>query len=619
MRRLVAIAASVVCVVGAWSAPRAASWSRVETPHFIVSGDAPAGAVQQVAFLLEIGREVFGGVLRGTHDRALLPPFVVVFDSDRAFDEYKPRVGDHSAPIAGYLVREPFAPCIALRVDRSRETYRTIFHEYAHLLFDAPGMPLWLSEGMAEYYSTATLNFDRRRVLLGAPVPPHLTRLSHGLMPLRELLATTRQARIWDTDAGATFYAESWALVHLLMRGAPGRGGEIGTLFDALARGADGTAAFERAVGPVPVVERELLDYLRNGMAPPEEVVLPTRVLAQPSPPRSMSDAEVDATLGRLLFCLDRDDDASARLEAALRLAPSLTEAHVTLGLLRLRQGRPADALEPLRAANAREPGNLLVAYDFALAALRAHDEQRPSPLDEGYAALARTLPAAGRPEMLGLLGTIAGRLGRLDDAERLLRRTLDESARQRRTELELADVCLRLGKFDEARGILSHLATQPDDAVAQRRGWLAMAEARNHLRSELAEAAGLPGPGPDRGIERTGTFPSPPAFRAPRGLEQRRAGLLDGFECTDRGITARVTSAGGPLRLTADGFGEVEVISYRADRERQVVCGPRPGREPVLVTWTPGAAIAPPRGATPTDGRLVAVEFLPADLGPDR
>ena len=41
-------------------------------------------------------------------------------------------------------------------MESATEVLRTIFHEYVHLVIDnvSDGMPLWLNEGLAEYYST---------------------------------------------------------------------------------------------------------------------------------------------------------------------------------------------------------------------------------------------------------------------------------------------------------------------------------------------------------------------------------------------------------------------------------------------------------------------------------
>jgi tetratricopeptide (TPR) repeat protein len=585
-------------------------WSRVDAPHFTVSGDASPENVRHVASLLEMFREVFARVLPGARDRALVPPFVIVFGSDKAFTPYKPVYGGKPAPVGGYVIREPLAPCMALWLDRSGESYRTIFHEYAHVIFDAPRVPLWLSEGVADYYSTATLHRDRLRVLLGAPVPTHLAQLSRAFVPVDQLVSTSRSAKIWDTEAGRTFYAESWALVHYLVRGTAARGAQIARFLEELASGEDEAAAFARTIGPPRAIDAELRRYLRNGMASPEEIALPAQVDIEPLRARPMTEAEVEATLGRLLFQLHRDEEAIVRLDAAIGLDPNLAEAHATLGLLRVRQGRPTDGLGQLRHANARDPGNILVAYSYAVVALQAHDAQLPAPLEEAWIALDRVARRDGPAEPLAVLGTIAGRLGRLDEAERLLRRASSFVPARTSTEIELADVFTRLGRFDEARDILSRLAAAtegPDaDTVARHRGWLVMAEARARLRAELATAAGLTGASRDRAIERTGRFPKPTGFRAPRAGEQRLAGLLDALDCTHGGIVARLTTALGVIRFDAGSLDEVDVATSREDAGRTLSCGVMERREAVYVTW---------RG----DHHMVAIEFLPEDLAPGR
>jgi hypothetical protein len=48
----------------------------------------------------------------------------------------------------------------------------------------------------------------------------------------------------------------------------------------------------------------------------------------------------VDATLGRLLFHLRREDEANVHLKASTDADPNLPETAVRLGLMHLRRGR---------------------------------------------------------------------------------------------------------------------------------------------------------------------------------------------------------------------------------------------------------------------------------------
>ena len=93
--------------------------------------------------------------------------------------------------------------------DRTAEDLR---HETVHGLLHAslPGVPLWLDEGLAEYYETPTpgaVNGDYPELLareLAAGRRPDLNRLER----LTDFAALTRED-----------YAESWAWVHWLMSG----------------------------------------------------------------------------------------------------------------------------------------------------------------------------------------------------------------------------------------------------------------------------------------------------------------------------------------------------------------------------------------------------------------
>jgi hypothetical protein len=425
--RILLSAITAFSLIGAASQAADPRWTRVTTPHFVVSGDAPARDVRQVAVRLEMLSAVFARVLPGAHERSLLPTFVIVFGSDRAFRPYQPVSDGKAVPVGGYAIHDPLTPCMVIRLDRSGDAFRTMVHEYAHVLFDAPGRPLWLSEGLADYFSTTTLNRDRRHVILGDRIPDHVAQLSRWWVPIAQVVSTSRSAKISNDRNGLSFYAQSWLLVHYLTRRTPEHGAQLTRYLDLLAKGVGEVEAFEQAIGPPSRVDADLRRYVSNGILTGEEVTMPAQVGDAPTGMQPMSEAEVEATLGRLLFQLQRDDEALPRLNAALRLDPELAEAHATMGLMRLRQGRNADAVESFRRANAGAPANVPVAYYYALLELEASGAGKAPRLDDAYAALDRALVRRdGPPEPLAVLGAIAGRLGRLDEAEPLLRKAAE-------------------------------------------------------------------------------------------------------------------------------------------------------------------------------------------------
>ena len=610
MARLPAILLAVALGAAAMDGTNT-NWSRASTAHFVVSGDAPAAVIGHLAARLESLRVVFVEILPRVDDRSLLPAFVVVFANARSFAPYQPA----GVTVGGYALHEPFMPCLVIRSDRSGQSddgFRTIVHEYVHVLADAPWMPLWLMEGLADYYSTTTLSRNGQRAALGDRIPAHLVQAAESWVPIAEVIRTPRSSRLANDTFGLSFYAESWLLVHYLAHATPEKGAQLARLIDLLSGGTSEDVAFEQSIGSLAKLEVDLRRYLRGGIRYGEERPVTRSQETRPPQPRRMTAAEVDATLGRLLFQLGRTVETEERLAASAHADANLAETLVTLGTLRMRQGRKAEALASFRRAIALDPASLLAAYHLGGMALEAAPSSREPTFEDAHAALSRAAEERDRlpAELLATLGTLAGRVGRLDEAEPLLRQARARDSRQTGAALELANVCLRVGRFQEARAILAGLISGSDPSLVQNARrcaeWVALAEARAGMRAELAEIAGLSDVGPDWAISRTGSFPMPPRVRTPGAGEERRLGLLDAVDCVGAEYIARVSSRSGRLSLATSSLSGVHLSSARDDVKGALPCGAREGREPVYVTW---------KG----DHQLVAIEFLPEDLQPGR
>ena len=127
---------------------------------------------------------------------------------------------------------------------------RAIVHEYIHLLLNhgtAP-LPLWFEEGTAEFYSNIV--FSGTRLLVGTPIPEHVAALdSSKSLNAADLGAVTRTSRVYDERARAgVFYAQSWALVHMLNLSPAYRQG-MPRFTELLSVGTSSEAAFDQAFG----------------------------------------------------------------------------------------------------------------------------------------------------------------------------------------------------------------------------------------------------------------------------------------------------------------------------------------------------------------------------------
>ncbi len=111
-------------------------------------------------------------------------------------------------PNRDYIVMKSIAP----------EDYPIALHEYFHLVVQHSPLhlPLWLNEGMAEIYSTAKP--AGRQIRIGDILPGRLHEMQTSpWLRLDALLAVTRGSPLYtEKDPAGMFYAESWALSHML-------------------------------------------------------------------------------------------------------------------------------------------------------------------------------------------------------------------------------------------------------------------------------------------------------------------------------------------------------------------------------------------------------------------
>src|SRR6185503_3054 len=137
------------------------------------------------------------------------------------FARYAPlTAGERPAPVSGFFLSHPHGDFVVVSAAAEPEVRRVLYHEVLHhfVRHHLPEAPLWLNEGLAEFYST--LEVDHGEAWIGRQVVDHVVRLQRGpRRPLADLLAIATDAHSEDDDTiqESAFYAESWALVHYLL------------------------------------------------------------------------------------------------------------------------------------------------------------------------------------------------------------------------------------------------------------------------------------------------------------------------------------------------------------------------------------------------------------------
>src|SRR5262249_26227086 len=146
------------------------------------------------------------------------------------------------------------------------ESAAVIYHEYTHLLLAnaVRTLPVWLNEGLAEYYGSYSVAGDRRSAVVGRPLPWRVAGLRERDMPIRHLIAVDSSAALHDESMRRTiFYAEAWALTHYLLAEFPNGAAAINKYAAAVAAGAQPSDAFADAFGAQPeVLDKQLQNYV---------------------------------------------------------------------------------------------------------------------------------------------------------------------------------------------------------------------------------------------------------------------------------------------------------------------------------------------------------------------
>jgi len=300
------------------------NWRSVRTNHLFVIGNADAEQLRQVAAWLEFFHSAFARLVSRNVIDSSVPTTVVIFRDDASFTPFKPLYRGRPANIAGFFLPGNDVNYIALSLDsNNRDPYRTAFHEYVHLHIrdNVPGAPLWLNEGLAEFYGA--LQFSGNEALIGAPIYGYINLLRQSeLLPLDTLFSIGFNSPHYnEQDKTGIFYGESWALVHYLMLSDGGRQEQFKRFLQLVSRGDNAAKAIESAFGvTIPALEEDLRAYVRHGNLTAQHIAgtnaqaYTTYTAMQRS---SLTEDEKNSYLGDLLLHQGRYAEAKSYLPNA--------------------------------------------------------------------------------------------------------------------------------------------------------------------------------------------------------------------------------------------------------------------------------------------------------------
>jgi FimV-like protein len=621
------------------------NWVSVRSKNFFLIGNASEKEIRQVGTRLEQFREVFSRLFTKANFTSPVPTTVVVFKSDKSYAPFK-----SNPNTAGYFQPGQDVNYITLttEVRGEQDPFTVIFHEYTHLLVNnnSGNVPTWFNEGLAEYYSTVKVTDDQKFVL-GNPIGSHVYLLREKkMLPLRTLFQVDHQSPYYnEKDKQSVFYAQSWALMHLLILGkGQQRVNQMGKFLDALSANVPVEKAFQQAFEMTfEQLEKELRGYIKNDRYPvmsghfTDKISFDKEMQSAP-----ISEAEAQAYLGDLLLHSNRAD-AERYLKKALELDPNLAMAHASMGMLRVYEGKAEEARQSLEKAVAANSQNYLIHYYYAFALSREGSGNTetvtalsPQNLEKTREHLNKAIQLRPDfPESYSLLAfvNLVSRVN-LDESIQMLKRVLTKSPGRNDLVFMLAQVYLGKEDYKTARELLQKLSENNSDAELRQRaqGLLAQMTTREEQLAWYQEASNDPLNRPtlrepvktenqrnrelmvDNEQPKTEMKVDPSSYlrealRKPAAGETQVQGVLLRIDCDAKGLIFTVKVGDALLKFTAKSFEHIDITSFSVEAGNEITCGPRKQENNVVVVYGPADARAK------TNGVAVSMEFVPKDF----
>ncbi len=606
------------------------TWVSVRSKNFFVLGNGGEKDLRRIALRLEQFREVFTYLFPKAKFNTPVPTRVIAFKSDISYAPFRPRAHN-----AGYFQPGADVNYIALTTEtksQQQDLFSIIFHEYTHLFVENTfeNAPVWFNEGLAEYYSTFNIT-DDQKIVVGTPIDSHVFLLrDNKMLPLRTLFEVDYKSPHYnETNKQGIFYAQSWALMHYLIAGRPGKGEQLGKFMELVNGKVPVEQAFEQAFAvPLDTMERELHSYIRQDRYNVVRGTFKAKLeLDTAMEAAALTEAEAEAYLGDLLLHSNRKE-GYAYLTRALKLNPNLAMAHASLGIAYFREDRTSEAQASLERAVAAYSQNYLAHYYYAYTLIRPNEKQPVTGYHPQTAAKVREhlhKAIALRPDyaesykLLAFVSLVTGE--NLDESITSLKRILTSAPDRRDLTYILGQIYLRKGDYKAARHMLEQVVKSDVDQQARKHSETLLAQLTAIEQGTFQYEAVKQSQGSEKTADPETTPISQPAqndpslylresLRKPGSGETQLQGKLVRIDCDAKGIVFVVQAAAGLLRLRTASFESVVLMTYDPEIKGDITCGLRKPQSVVVVSYVPNVD-----KRVKAEGTLKSIEFVPAEF----
>jgi len=548
------------------------NWLQIQSQNFTIVTNSNEKTGRRIADQFERMRSVFHAEFPRVAIQNGSPLIVLAVKDEKDFRDLEPRayLAKGQIKLGGLFLRAPDKNYVLMRVDAEGDhPYSVIYHEYTHLLLSKSEewMPLWMNEGLAEFYQNTDIH--EKVVDLGLPIRENLAVLhDNKLLPLSTLFTVDNNSPYYhEENKGSIFYAESWALTHyFLIKDNLEKSHHLADYGALLEKKTDPVTAAIQAFGDLKQLQSNLERYIRQASFTYFRPPIATEIDHSTFKATSLAASQADAVRADFLACDERVADARSLLDRVLKEDPKNVSAHETMGYLEFRAGHLDEARKWYEQAVRLDSQSYLAHYYFA--AISMNDAANPG--DD--AAIESSLRAA-----IKLNPSFAPPFERLAAFEGMRRQNLEEAHMMALTAVSLdpanisyrvttASVLMQMERGKDAVAVLHEtlrIAKTPQE-TAMAQNFLTQVESYTSARQRQAEQSSRMAEESDAKVE-TNVSTREIDVKAeaieeavPTGPHRFLVGTLENVHCNPPGINLTIDAKGKTVALHSGNYYKI-------------------------------------------------------------
>lgn len=613
----------------------------VRSKNFYFIGEVGEEKLRREALRLEQFRESFGRAFPKLVGEDSAPLTIIIFKNAESFAPFKPVLenGSTDRHVSGFFQSNGEDNYIAFSLSGNfggDDESETLFHEYIHFLvrkrFQKSDLPVWLSEGLAEYFQTFRVKNERRAVF-GEGRKDNLRLLrQYKIIPLKTLSEIDYAALAkTEVELKRLFYSQSWAVIYYLMR----KSGDdflsqiekyLALIADENTREKSFEEAFKLKYSEVETALEKYnsarsfeASYLNLNEKPPIQIEFPAE---------KINRSQWLFYLGDLLFQSERFDEAAKMLKNSLALDERSASANLLLGKIFLKQKNQTEAILYFEKSLALDSENAAAKFVLAQTLYRENiaEDGYVNPIPAGKAEKIRKLlknAISQNPQLteayqiLSVISLVNS--DEIAETIELVNNALKIQPQNSNLKYNLARLYLIKRDFESARKITDDLAAHCAEKDFCERV-KSFSEALNAIIQrekevfELKKKYGLE----NVDIEEENRLPPAEAMnralnrslRKPLADEKRFVGNLTEISC-DQSITFKIVGENRNLNLNKKSFDNILLTSFSSNTAgMRIECGNPKTEMYVVATYKTNRD-----EKIGSDGEILVLEFVPKEF----